>query len=182
MKDEDKISVNEENYTPADRLGSPRPAQDRLIHYSAKLLTKLEPVELGTLHNGKPHGFWFSVEGEDDWKSWCEAESFHLESLAYPHEVVLAPAANILRLTNAFDIDLFTEQFSKPCEWSSTRRDIDWLKVANIYQGIIIAPYIWQRRMSEHTFWYYGWDCASGCVWDIRAVQSVTPSDSEATE
>ena len=31
------------------------------------------------------------------------------------------------------------------------------------------------RRLDMETRWYYGWDCASGCVWDASAVQSVEP-------
>lgn len=153
----------------------------RLIHYSKTPLTALRPIAPDARSNGKPVGLWVSVEGDEDWKSWCEAESFHLEALAYPHEIALSPDANILTLPTAFDIDLFTEQFSKPCEWSSTRRDIDWLEVATLYQGIIIAPYQWSRRMAEHTFWYYGWDCASGCIWDVTAIESVAivPSEGE---
>ena len=46
---------------------------------------------------------------------------------------------------------------------------IDWPKVAERYDGIIIAPYQWSRRL-DGPMWYYGWDCASGCVWRARAV------------
>ena len=24
-------------------------------------------------------------------------------------------------------------------------------------------------------FWYYGWDCASGCIWDPAAVAEIKP-------
>jgi hypothetical protein len=50
---------------------------------------------------------------------------------------------------------------------------IDWSKVAAKHQGIIIAPYCYARRLTYHTAWYYGWDCASGCIWDLKAIQSV---------
>lgn len=43
-------------------------------------------------------------------------------------------------------------------------RSIDWLRVKTQYGGIEIAPYQWKRRLSS--FWYYGWDCASGAIWD----------------
>lgn len=160
---------------PTEHVEKPR----RLLHYSPKPI-ELRPVDFSVRPNGKPVGLWLSVEGENDWKEWCEGENFHVERLACPHEIVLKPEANILWLSSAFDIDLFTEQFAKPCEWSATRKDIDWPEVARQYQGIIIAPYIWERRMSDHTFWYYGWDCASGCIWDISAIdQFRAPSESE---
>ncbi|QBI98814.1 hypothetical protein SEA_BOBBY_184 [Mycobacterium phage Bobby] len=48
---------------------------------------------------------------------------------------------------------------------------IDWGKVAADYGGIIIAPYQWSRRMDPH--WYYTWDCASGCIWNLEAIESL---------
>lgn len=51
--------------------------------------------------------------------------------------------------------------------------EIDWKKVTEEYQGIIISPYIWQRRLAPHTMWYYGWDVASGCIWDTDAIEEV---------
>lgn len=150
-----------------------RPAnRPRLIHYAKAPIDSLRPIDPAVRPNGKPIGLWVSVEGEDDWKSWCEAEEFNLTALAYPHEVILNPEANILRMMTALEIDVFSVQYRKPCDYSS-RNDIDWLAVAKDYQGVIIAPYIWQRRLSEHTLWYYGWDCASGCIWDVEAIESM---------
>ena len=37
--------------------------------------------------------------------------------------------------------------------------------------GIIIAPYQWYCRMTVD--WYYTWDCASGCIWNLDAIESV---------
>lgn len=48
--------------------------------------------------------------------------------------------------------------------------ELDWLKVKQKYQGIIIAPYQWKCRMAQETKWYYGWDCASGCIWDLDCI------------
>jgi hypothetical protein len=42
--------------------------------------------------------------------------------------------------------------------------DIDWERLAKEYDGVEIAPYQWQRRLSDQR-WYYSWDCASGCIW-----------------
>ncbi len=147
---------------------------NRLIHYSSAPITVLRPVDFKVHPNGKPKGLWLSVEGEDDWKSWCEAEDFRLENLAVEHEVILKPDANILKLSTSWDIDDFTERYGESTKWSVERKDINWMRVADEYQGIIIAPYVWSRRMAEHTFWYYGWDCASGCVWDTEAVNQIT--------
>jgi hypothetical protein len=45
---------------------------------------------------------------------------------------------------------------------------IDWKKVAKDYCGIEIPRYLWSCRMSHS--WYYGWDVASGCIWDLKHV------------
>ena len=50
-------------------------------------------------------------------------------------------------------------------------RPINWPAVAERYGGILITPYQWSHRMSLH--WYCGWDCASGCVWDLSQIKSV---------
>lgn len=150
----------------------------RLLHYSKfpffgvnsspqRLVDYLPP-------SGKPRGLWVSVEGEDDWAQWCQKENFPLGNFVY--EIELAPKANLLFIRNAIELDLFTQNYGKlhPSKIAHEIRAIQWSSVARDYQGIIIAPYIWSRRLTQHTFWYYGWDCASGCIWDAQAIESIT--------
>lgn len=47
---------------------------------------------------------------------------------------------------------------------------ISWKKVRKNYDGIIIAPYQWDCRNASETTWYYPWDCASGCIWNLEKV------------
>ena len=94
-------------------------------------------------------------------------------------EVVLAPNAAVLTIPTAFDLDLFTEEYIERGEARYLSR-IRWDRVAERYQGIVIAPYHWSRRMADHTFWYYGWDCASGCIWDAAAVAELRPATDAA--
>ena len=110
------------------------------------------------------------------------SEGFHLECLQHRTEIVLRPDASILRLQSAEALDRFTKKYARS-EPTLTVAFIDWVEVAEQYQGIIIAPYIYARRLTHHTFWYYGWDCASGCVWDKEAVlrtQSFRSAEREA--
>lgn len=146
---------------------------ETLVHYAAAPVEKLHSVQQIAIPFFKPRGLWLSVEGNGDgWKDWCEGETFNLSALAYAHDVVLTPAANILRLSKPEDIDVFSSQYStkKPGLFFS----VNWPAVAQKYQGIIIAPYIWERRLSPGNEWYYAWDCASGCVWDVAAIESIT--------
>lgn len=148
-----------------------------LIHYSGKPLTSVYSVAQSLEHDRfKPAGLWVSAgDGDDGWRAWCQSEQFDLERFALATEVVLAPDANVLRLSTASELDDFTRDYRNvPMDGISDRlRAIDWRKVAAKYQGIIIAPYIWDRRMT--LMWYYTWDCASGCIWDAAAVAELRP-------
>jgi hypothetical protein len=151
--------------------------EQRLIHYSAESLPKkLRPFRPQLEADMKPRGLWFSVEeaGGHGWKEWCEGEQWGLSRLTVANEVVLAGNANILRLRNAGDIDRFSREYHHTIPLLSSIYCINWGRVARKHHGIIIAPYIWERRLGGGANWYYGWDCASGCIWDQRAIKSVT--------
>src|SRR5262245_25168 len=119
----------------------------------------------------KPSGLWLSVE--DDWELWCRDENFGVDRLAHRYEVTLRGDANLLTLSTCEHIDAFTARFSEPLAASRSYHSIDWARVKDLYQGIVIAPYLWERRLAPHTLWYYGWDCASACVWDTAAIEEV---------
>ena len=147
---------------------------ERYIHYSeAPLLTALYNKCQDDASCAKPNGLWFSVEREranDGWRDWCVAEKYRPEALTYVAELEL-DESRICRITSACELDAFDEQYTAPLFNGFVVHYIDWRKVAEKFAGIIIAPYIWERRLrGEASGWYYGWDCASGCVWDASAV------------
>jgi hypothetical protein len=147
----------------------------RLTHHSKQPLGPIRDVKQDVSYRAdKPHGLWVSVD--DDWRQWCMDNDFECGALEY--EIELAPRANIIRLTMANDIDRFTRKYSFARHpdmkvYSRANHDIDWLAVAAEFDGIIIAPYVWELRLDSNTLWYYGWDCASGCIWNARAVARV---------
>lgn len=116
----------------------------------------------------KPKGLWISVDGENDWAEWCE-NNFDLAPLR--HRVYLAEPSKVLWIETCGALIDFRCEYGRDCGrgWNDTY--IDWPKVAEKYSGIIIAPYQWSCRMDEN--WYYGWDCASGCLWDASAVAGI---------
>lgn len=146
----------------------------RLIHYSDEPLTTVRSVRHSDKRAGayKTPGLWVSAEGDYDWVWWCKSERWGLDRLVSATEVVLASGANIKHLTNAAEIDDFTETFAldRTPIW---HRGLDWHAIRQEWQGLIIAPYCWERRLADHTSWYYGWDCASGVIWDAAAVQEL---------
>ena len=159
----------------------------RLMHYSELALPfgPMDYVQNELRAFGKPTGYWVSVQGEDDWPTWCRENEFFLGGLTHAYEVTLAPDANILTLTTPDDLKSFHSRHSvedaptmelrkmrsvsDEYVWKS--RPIDWNTVADLYDGIIIAPYQWPCRMKYD--WYYGWDAASGCIWNLRAIAAV---------
>lgn len=158
----------------------------RLIHYSEKPLEIEVREESEVNRNGKPKGLWVSVD--EEWKEWCEGESFGLERLACQTEVILHPEANILRLSTIEEVGDFTKKylnakspmlkFNKEYIYDQAQWDlwaIDWEKVMSEYQGIILAPYMWECRFS--LMWYGTWDCASGCIWDVKAIKELVPME-----
>ena len=50
-------------------------------------------------------------------------------------------------------------------------RMIDWAKVAKDFDGIEIAPYVFEGRYKLQ--WYYGWDVASGCIWSNDVIKDI---------
>lgn len=152
---------------------------ERLIHYSAAPLLSVHSVDPSNHRRFKPIGLWVSVEGENDWPSWCAGESWGLDRLTHATEIICEPTARILRLSCAPHLDRFTEEYADE-DKSLTRNRITavrWEKLAEKYQGIIIAPYIWERRLDDYVQWYYSWDCASGCIWDATAIKELRPTD-----
>ncbi len=150
-----------------------------LMHYTS------EPLEFDPSRTyeqeapstfGKPHGFWVSVVGEDDWATFV-TDNMDSVRLNHTQRVTLAAEANILRINSAYELDVFAKhnavetnyerRYARP--WN--KWPIDRRAVAEKYDGIIIAPYQWSRRMNLD--WYYTWDCASGCIWNLSAIASV---------
>lgn len=115
--------------------------------------------------SSKPVGLWVSVDGPDDWTEWCDAES--LGRGAFAHRVTFQQDHRLLLISSLANFDNFQRKFGRGT-YSPRHCGIAWAEVAQRYQGVIIAPYQWARRYSA--FWYYGWDCASGCIWDLSAI------------
>lgn len=148
-----------------------------LEHYSKRPLGKLTCVEqrYPESYFDKPRGLWVSVKGEDDWYSWCHSEGFHLDRLAHCTRIILKPDANVLIVDTPEAITALEDKYGFEhhlaiAVWENRlqRLAINWPKVAEDYQGIIIAPYDFNARWDKH--WYYSWDCASGCIWDTTCI------------
>jgi hypothetical protein len=141
----------------------------RLIHFSADPVVEIWPVLQDPRPTPKPRGLWVSDEDDYGWRSWCTGEQFRLDRLAHAYEVKLTADANILRITDVEGIDALTARYAHR-EGDEYGYRLNWAAVAEQYQGILITPYQWGRRLSLQGGWYHGWDCASGCIWDSEAI------------
>lgn len=155
-----------------------------LFHYSTKplkILKSTKQPEVSRLR-GKPLGLWVSVASEYDWVWWCVAENFSTERLKIETRVVLNADAKILFLETPEALDEITLSHgisyksvipTWPSSLDRDTPDLDWPRlVSEGYQGIVISPYQWSRRLDGiSSRWYYGWDCSSGCIWDKRAIR-----------
>lgn len=129
----------------------------------------------------KPRGIWVSVLGDDDWPSWCRGEGWGIDELAIEHAVTLSTDAKILLIDTCEGVKGLTARFPATRQPWHYETLPDWQEIAAEYDGIIIAPYQWHARISPGTHWYYGWDCASGCIWNLEAIADFAPLPERAS-
>lgn len=118
--------------------------------------------------HGKPVGLWLSVDGEDDWPSWCKSEDFD-GCGPWHYRVHVAAPDRLLWLRTPAALRRFAAERLVATEPEIIGPAIDWEAVACQWAGLVIAPYQWECRLAHGMSWYYGWDCASGCIWDPEA-------------
>lgn len=135
------------------------------LHYSSKPFTQTPRVYTQRTEQ-KPDGLWYSVGSA--WKDWCESEQFNLQRL----QCVCKLEIDESRILKVVDLLAFTEQYGV-VNRTLELRSIDWAQVASAYAGIEIAPYQYKHRLS--LLWYYPWDVASGCIWDLSVIKKVEP-------
>lgn len=117
----------------------------------------------------KPDGLWLSVDGPDDWPAWCKSEKWNLGRLRQRHVFTLTDISRIALVSSVDEIDAFHARFAQPvgrCQY------VNWDRVGAEFGGVVISPYQWERRLDGPArAWYYGWGCASGCVWDLSLLR-----------
>jgi hypothetical protein len=116
----------------------------------------------------KPAGFWY-CEG-DEWADWCRDNEFGFpENFRYRTTFYLHPQ-RVLQIATVEQLLQFNAAYGRPALGDprfESIREIDWSRVAESWDGVEIIPY---ARGALNASWYWGWDCASGCVWSERAV------------
>lgn len=149
----------------------------KIFHYSKDKIEFLRNDFINSCYEEnsmKPNGFWVSIEDDEkdiSWFEWCKKEEFRIENLKYKYALKLSNKANILHLKTVGEIEEFTNNYRSDLFFRSKltyNLSINWKKVKERYDGIIISPYQWDCRLRLNTTWYYPWDCASGCLWNFN--------------
>lgn len=137
---------------------------DMRIHLSKYPIYKIEKRQYIQKSDDKPNGFWYGFG--DKWIDWAEVAGPEYKG-KYVYEVDIK-SSSILEIKNYPEIIEFTRKYrSRKQIIPGIIFSIDWQKIELKYDGIEINPYIGQARNNEKTIWYYGWDVASGCIWNL---------------
>jgi len=113
--------------------------------------------------SSKPKGLWYACGG-----AWLKRtiEIYGYVFSEYIHEIKINPS-NMILIQNDEQMDSFNSDFS-------TSGGINWEEVAKKYSGIEICRWLPKKHQpGEGYSWYYGWDVASGCIWDEDAARSI---------
>jgi hypothetical protein len=146
-------------------------SKKKLYHFSSKPEFKWDPRHAAVQMPGfKPAGLWYAPG--DAWPKFLTMKG--LQHLHRPHvfEVKFNPEAKILRVNDIGGIRVVATMAKDT--FMPRNASILWAKLARVYAGIEIIPYVHEARLAMDTEWYYPWDVASGCVWDPTALASVT--------
>lgn len=134
---------------------------DMRIHMSKKPI-ELKQRTFSQQNSMKPSGFWYGFGNE--WIDWVRSEMPQWEG-NYIYEVDIG-SSNVLQIKNGEELEKFHNEY---VESNISEYNIKWPEVSKKYDGIEINPYQWEARL-EYS-WYYGWDIASGCVWNLSNVK-----------
>lgn len=152
----------------------------KLVHYTSidKPLTKIEYRKQNLIIDIKPTGFWVSDDDEYGWRNWCHNECFRPENLELAYEITLVENHHVRIIKTSEEIKQWTRYYSR---LNLHRFSLDWLAMRQEWDGLIITPYHWEIRLDPDHAWYYGWDCASGCIWNPAAIRSFDTCQNKVT-
>lgn len=120
----------------------------------------------------KPYGLWYGID--NSWIDFCESE---MPEWVSPHryklDIDMSKVLVVDTIEKMYDMNkhvVNTEEY-----FHLKNYDIDWTYFDKKgYKGIEIPRYMYELRMKNEFFWYYGWDCASGCIWSTDIIKSIT--------
>ena len=114
----------------------------------------------------KPKGLWYQINGS--WNEWCSIEMPQWLEKKIDWELSI-DKSNVLIIDTLEKFNLFETKYCAKHPFLPSNNYINWKKVSKDYDGIEITNYIYSKRMSS--MWYYTWDVASGCIWNLTKIK-----------
>jgi hypothetical protein len=84
--------------------------------------------------------------------------------------IVKGDKSQILQITTLKEFEAFDRKYRTIDQFG--RMGIDWIRVAQKYNGINITPYREEYGM-KRDHWYNGWDCSSQVIWNPTAIKEI---------
>ena len=135
------------------------------IHMSKDDIPKIYNTTSELTIRAKPTGFWYGFGSS--WIDWVKSE---MPKWNYEHIFKINVNTNrVLQIKTLDELIEFDKEYSTINKYGS--KNIDWIKVNIMYDGIEINPYQYKARYDIS--WYYGWDVASGCIWNPKAISNI---------
>lgn len=141
-----------------------------------KDFTLQDNVYTNSSSSDKPKGLWYQIN--NSWEDWCKYNmpQWLGESNRGAYKVNLEiDKTNVLVINTLEKFDSFRDIYCSkhPYRPFDVESFINWERVAQQYDGIEITHYLYERRLYKNCEWYYGWDIASGCIWNTNIVKVV---------
>jgi len=115
--------------------------------------------------NPKPKGLWYSLGNE-----WANLLKFDPLNWAKTYNNVFLLEIDLKKILK---IDSYEMLIVFDRNHSDGNMYVDWGKLQKMgYSGVEIIPYQGEARYNIP--WYYGWDIASGCIWDTSCIKKST--------
>lgn len=129
-------------------------SKDEMIEFRTTPIENQEP-------RAKPRGLWYGIG--PSWIYWVRNEMPEWEvDNVFKIDI---DESKMLLIRNIEELDAFDK------EYGIDSYSVEWSRVASEYGGIEIAPYLYKGR--HKYMWYYGWDVASGCIWDDGVITNI---------
>lgn len=158
-----------------------------LLHATDKKLLKIKNKKQTDTY--KPRGLWYA--SGTDWLKWAIDEDYK-NTYKYFYKLKMnytdidnVDKNSVLKLDNRRDYVKFIREYELGADPGF--ETIDWKRVAKDYAGLELIPYedymksFMDKEMAselglEHApiMWSSGWDVASGCVWRVTGIKSVS--------
>ena len=122
----------------------------------------------------KPKGLWYQID--DSWEEWCKynmPQWLGTSSRGAYKTNIEIDKTNVLVIKTLEDFDNFHNKYRALNIYYNKLVNINWERVSEEYDGIEISDYFYERRLTGWCSWYYGWDLASGCIWNTNIIKVV---------